>query len=155
MVKDMNETPGKKAPSMAKSVLTALVVSALVGGVAGFGAGFLANPRPASQAPQTREFYLFTDSIPFNSTKVGVPHDIFTPNRILVNKGDTVIIRYYNLEDVPEDHTFTTGDPYAMNFVLHMNQNVTIQFVANTPGIFAYRCTFHQPTMTGYIAVIG
>ncbi len=140
-------------PSFGKLLVVAVVISAVAGGIAGFGAGFLS--RPAAQAPVTREFFLFTDSIPFNSTKVGVPHDIFTPNRILVNKGDTVIIRYYNLEDVPEDHSFTTGDPYAMNYVLHMNQNVTIQFVANTPGIFAYRCTFHQPTMTGYIAILG
>jgi plastocyanin len=150
----MREPPGRNAPSSGRLILTALVVSALVGGIAGFAFGFLA-PRPPGQAPEKREFYLFTDSISFNETRLGVPHDIFSPDRMVVNKGDTVIIHYYNLEDVPENHTFTMTAPYAMNYVLRMNQNVTIQFVVDSPGIFAYRCTLHQPTMTGYIAIIG
>ncbi len=153
LVMKVSAPSGMASPSFGKLLVVAVVISAVVGGIAGFGAGYLS--RPAAQAPQTREFYLFTDSISFNQTRVGVPHDIFSPSRILVNKGDTVVIHYYNLEDVPENHTFTMTDPYAQNYVLRMDQNVTIQFVANTPGIFAYRCTLHQPTMTGYIAILG
>jgi plastocyanin len=155
VVESMNKPPGKGAPSLSRPVLVVILLSALVGGITGFGTGFLSAQRPSAQAPQIREFYLFTDSIPFNQTKVGVSHDIYSPSRFLVNKGDTVIIRYYNLEDLPSNHSFTMEAPYQMNYILHINENATIQFVANTPGIFAYRCIFHQPTMTGYIAIVG
>ena len=39
--------------------------------------------------------------------------------------------------------------------VLGQGQNATITFTASWAGVFPYRCTFHQPTMTGYLVVIG
>lgn len=152
MVVKMSAPSGPASSSFGR-LLVVVAISAFVGGVAGFGAGYLG--KPAAPAPVTREFFLFTDSMTFNETKVGVSHDIFNPNRIIVNRGDAVLIHYYNLEDQPEDHTFTMEAPYEMNYVVHMNERVNITFVASTPGIFAYRCTYHQPTMTGYLVVLG
>jgi len=150
---DMAETTGKTAGSVGRTLLIAIVVSALVGAGAGFTAGFLANPRSA-QAPQAREFWVFSIVLPFNDTMVGVPHDYFAPDRITVNKGDTVTIHFVNTEEEPEPHTFTMADPYAVNKDLNAGESATFTFVASVAGIFPYRCTYHQPTMTGYLIVL-
>ena len=52
-------------------------------------------------------------------------------------------------------HTFTMEAPYAMNHVVPYNSTVTFSFVASTAGIFPYRCVYHQPTMTGWLVVLG
>ena len=64
--------------------------SAIIGAGAGFSAGYLANAKPAKQAPQAREFWVFSVVLPFNGTA----------------------------------------------------------------GIFPYLCTYHQPTMTGWLVVL-
>lgn len=153
----MAET-GSAAPSdVVRLLLISIVVSALVGGTA----GYVFAPKtvtgtapPSTYVPQTREFYLFSDTLAFNESALGVPHDTFHPDNMLVFKGDTVLIRYFNAEDVPEDHTFTMDAPYAMNYIVHQNQEVNITFTANTAGIFRYYCVYHEPTMYGYLSVL-
>ncbi len=142
----------EKAPSMGRMLLIAIVASALVGAGTGFAAGFLARPQPT---PQVREFWVFSVVLPFNDTMVGLSHDYFAPDRIIVNKGDTVTIHFYNTEDEPERHTFTMDAPYAVNKDLAMAEKQDITFVASVAGTFAYRCTYHQPTMTGWLVVLG
>ena len=138
---------------MGRVLLIAVVASALVGAGTGFAAGFLARPQ---QAPQVREFWVFTVVLPFNDSMPGFPsHDYFAPDRMTVNKGDTVKIHFFNTEETPEDHTFTMDAPYTMNHILPSNQTTEFDFVANTPGIFPYRCIYHQPTMTGWLVVLG
>ncbi len=149
------------------------VISVIAGALTGYGLGVTAR----YQAPQIREFYLFNGSLPFNETVFGIPHDTFTPDRIIVNRGDTVLIHYVNVEDIPERHSFTMDrTPYSFNYVLYrgprvtvqnatvsnqqnvilsQGENVTITFRADLPGVFQYYCIFHLPTMTGYISVIG
>ena len=148
----MAEPTGKSFPSVGRMLLIGIVVAALIGAGTGFLAGSLAKSRPAAQA---REFYVFSTVLPFNDTMVGVPHDYFAPDRITVWQGDTVTIHFYNTEDEPERHTFTMQAPYALNKDLAMNEHVDITFVANTVGSFAYTCTYHLPTMTGYLIVLG
>ncbi len=157
------------ASSIRKTTLVTIIVAGLLGAAAGLSANILFAPHPESVAPQTRDFYLFTSIIPFNETTVGVPHDIFTPDRITVNQGDTVVIHYYNLEDQPEDHTFTLQAPFwtqsgvtfqgapwnSGNIIVHQNQRVNITFTASQGGVFRYWCTYHQPTMTGYLVVLS
>ena len=148
----MAEPTGKSLPSVGRMLLIGIVVAALIGAGTGFLAGTLAKSRPAAQA---REFYVFSTVLPFNDTMVGVPHDYFAPDRITVWQGDTVTIHFYNTEDEPERHTFTMQAPYTVNKDLAMNERVDITFVANTVGSFAYTCTYHLPTMTGYLVVLG
>ena len=148
----MAEPTGKSFPSVGRMLLIGIVVAALIGAGTGFLAGTLAKSRPAAQA---REFYVFSTVLPFNDTMVGVPHDYFAPDRITVWQGDTVTIHFYNTEDEPERHTFTMQAPYTVNKDLAMNERVDITFVANTVGSFAYTCTYHLPTMTGYLIVLG
>lgn len=147
----MAEAMGSKSPSVGRFVVIAIVVSALVGLGTGYFAASLAN----SKAPQAREFWVFSVVLPFNDTLVGLPHDYFAPDRIVVNKGDTVTIHFYNTEDEPERHTFTMAAPYAVNKDIDFGENADITFVANVAGVFAFTCTYHQPSMTGYLVVLG
>ncbi len=64
-------------------------------------------------------------------------------------------VHFFNTEEEPEDHTFTMEAPYAMNHVLPYRNTTIFSFVASSPGIYAHRYTYHQPTMTGWLVVLG
>jgi len=151
--------PERSSFSVGRTLVIAIVVAALVGAVAGYAAGYLSRAPPSPprtlQPAQAREFWVFTVVLPFNDSTPGFPsHDYFAPDRMTVNLGDNVTIHFFNTEAEPEDHTFTMDAPYAMNHVLPYGNTTTFSFVANTPGIFAYRCEYHQPTMTGWLVVL-
>jgi len=137
--------------SMKKILIATALVSIAAGSLAGYGLGYAAQ----YQAPTTRVFYLFNSSLPFNETVFGLPHDTFSPDRMTVNRGDTIVIHYINIEDSRERHSYTMDAPYSVNDIVDQGKNVTITFNANLPGVFRYYCVFHQPTMTGYIAILG
>ncbi len=156
----MKETVTKTGWSTRNVLVVAIVLAVILGGTTGFAtAYFVRGPLPA---PQDRTFYLFTTVLGFNDTQAGIvfgtsiPHDYFAPDRITVNRGDNIVIRYYNTEDEPEDHTFTmTYSKYNFDSTLHFQQVMNFNFTADTPGVFTYRCTLHEPTMTGYLVVLG
>jgi len=106
---------------------------------------------------QKKEFWLFSSTIPeFNETKMGMPHDVFSQSTITVNKGDNVIIHFFNTEPAGGDpHSFTIyGKPYDTNVVIKPGENQTVSFNATKIGVFPYECTFHQPTMRGQLIVL-
>jgi len=166
--------------STGKLLLAAGVIAIVSGASVGLSVGYVIH----YSAPTTREFYLFDGSLPFNDEPrpagFGYPHDIFVPDRITVNKGDSVLIHYVNIEDVAENHNFHMDAPYSFDAIVYANasinsgkgevvntfsrvnqvvleqgQNATITFTASWAGVFPYRCDYHQPTMTGYLVVIG
>lgn len=151
--------PAKAPGGVGRSLALAVVIAALVGGVSGFGAGYLNRPAPSpTPLPQTREIYLLPMELDFNATVAGIPHYVFVPDLIQVNKGDTVTIHFYDTTD--EGHTFTMGAPYATDVVLGPATATAVErrditFVATTPGTFLYHCRFHSPTMAGYLVVVG
>ena len=154
----MVQSQTKSQWSAKKTLLVAVLVSAILGSATGFSAGYLARPAPPAT---NREFFVFAGTASFNDTLLSqtfnqdLPHDIFLPDQIVVNKGDSVTIHFYNTEDEPENHTFTMGAPYAVDRDLAMQQKADITFVANNAGLFKYVCTYHLPTMTGYLVVLG
>jgi plastocyanin len=148
--------PESRPPfSVGRLLVISVLVSALVGGVTGFGVGLLAHPSPT---PQLREFYVFENELPFNASLAGIPHYVFVSDRIVVNKGDTVKIHFFDITD--ENHTFTMSAPYATDAVLGAATNTSIPsmqitFVASVAGLFPYHCRFHSPTMAGTLVVLG
>lgn len=81
--------------------------------------------------------------------------DVFTLTNIIVHKGDTVTIHFYNTADEPEDrHTFTMQSPYKMNYDLAGGQSKTFSFKANTVGGFTYYCNYDLPSMIGHLEVL-
>src|SRR5207245_10789998 len=101
--------------SSRNTVIAAVLLSALVGGVTGFSAGYLSRAGPTAQ---TRDFYLFGVDQSFNSTLAsGLGGDYaFSSSVINVNRGDTLVVRFYNPTDA--NHTFTVGSPYENKVVL-------------------------------------
>ncbi len=150
------EGSGMAPPSAGKMIGVAFVIAIVFGAIAGFSAGYLARPGytpPPPPTPQHREFWVFTVVLPFNDSRTDVPHDYFAPDKLIVNLNDNVTIHYYNTEEEPENHTFTIGAPYNINVILPYNTTTTFSFDASWAGMFPYLCTYHQPTMTGYLIV--
>ena len=101
------------------------------------------------------EYYIFTQELNANESKVGEPIAIFTLTNIIVHKGDTVTIHFYNTADEPEDkHTFTMQSPYKMDYDLAGGQNKTFSFKADAVGGFTYYCRYDLPSMIGHLEVL-
>jgi heme/copper-type cytochrome/quinol oxidase subunit 2 len=67
----------------------------------------------------------------------------FTPNKIEVNKGDLVRLHFITANDnvsLYNGHGFGI-DRYNINTFLVKGTNQTLQFVADKPGTFTFRCT--------------
>ncbi len=128
------------------------VVALLIAGVA-LALPFVSSSRAPSQPSETKEFVVVNSEVEFNETAVGIVHDTFTPNQIVVNQGDKVIIHFYNTEE-KEHHTFTIGAPYNINVDLAGGQKQDITFTASYPGVFRFFCTYHLPTMVGELIVL-
>ena len=155
----MTTTVANPAWSARNILIVSTVLSLVVGGAAGYAAASLG--REALPAPASKTVYLFTTVLGFNETQASIafgrdiPHDYFAPDRITVNRGDRISIIYYNTEDTPENHTFTmTYGSYSFNSILQYQQVRSFNFTADTPGVFTYICTLHQPTMTGSLVVL-
>jgi len=113
----------------------------------------------STQSPQTQEIHLFTQVDENIDEEIfGIPPDQFNLGQIVVNKGDKVRINFFNLEPVEtqEHHTFTIEDsPYQMDYDINAGESTLIEFDATKAGVFNYICTFHEPTMTGQLVVLG
>ena len=55
--------------------------------------------------PKQNEYYIFTQELEANETKLGVPVAAFTLTNIIVHKGDTVTIHFYNTADEARDRS--------------------------------------------------
>ena len=101
------------------------------------------------------EYYIFTQELNANESKLGVPVAVFTLTNIIVHKGDNVTIHFYNTgEDVDDRHSFTMQSPYKMNHDLAGGENRTFSFKTDIVGGFTYYCIYDLPSMTGHLEVL-
>ena len=142
-------------------LIASVLISAIVGSVAGFGTNYLTRSSPA---PETKDFYLFARDLSFNTTASGLTSNYaYSSNYIVVNKGDTLIVHFINPTD--EHHSFTIGDPYAHNATVQaapvdssgdfIAQSTTITIATSQVGTFPFHCVFHSPQMRGSLIVQG
>jgi plastocyanin len=112
----------------------------------------------SSVAPPTnRTFYLENLEIEtINTTKFGIPSDVFSLTQIAARQGDTVTINFYNLQKPgTSKHSFIIHDgSYNIDRELDPQQNTTITFKATQAGVFQYFCKYHPPSMTGQLIVL-
>jgi plastocyanin len=137
------------------TIIAAVLLSIAVAGVTGLGVTYALHPAPA---PQTRNFYMFAVDQGFPAANTtGLKADYgFSAMTMTVNRGDTLIIHFYNPTD--QAHSFTMGSPYTEDVVLPAMTNTKIStanttIIANTAGIFHYTCDFHGPSMAGDLIV--
>ena len=144
---------GKNSWSAQRVLIVTAIISVVTGALAGYGLGYAAQ----YQGPTTREYFLFNSSVDLNETLYPFIHDTFFPDHLTANRGDTIVIHYINTESRPagDRHSFTMLSPYSINRVVEPGSNANITFTENLPGIFRYWCTFHEPTMRGYLTVLG
>lgn len=141
------------------AIMVGISVAAIIIALIAIAMPLINSSQPNNQqrySGHTREFWLFNSDIPdFNETKMGMPHDVYSMPTIAVFKDDTVVIHFFNTEEIGGDnHSFTIFDkPYNINVVVTPSENRTITFDANATGTFSYYCTFHQPTMRGQLIV--
>jgi len=83
-------------------------------------------------------------------------YDKFFPQTIIVQKGDSVKLVIMNTDEV--DHGFAI-DAYGINKPIKSLETVTIEFVADKPGIFEFYCSIPcgegHSEMTGQLIVLS
>lgn len=111
---------------------------------------------PSMSTPGEKTFYVFTSELEgLDEDKLKIPGDTFDVKTLVVNKGDTVNVNFYNIDDAKtERHSFTVGDPYKVNIDLGFSENGNATFTADKTGVFTYYCTYHLPVMTGQLVVL-
>jgi plastocyanin len=144
---------------MASSAVSyaAIGMAAAAIAIAGAALAFLQAPgAPVQTEPERREFHLFSMVNPDISEELGIPPDLFNMSEMTVNKGDTVVIHFYNLEpeETEEKHSFTMFGQYETHNDVDASESKTIEFVASESGIFEYQCVYHLPTMRGQLVVL-
>ena len=111
-------------------------------------------------ATSNKTFYVFTAEVEgLNETAARVAGDIYTLPIIVVNRGDSVTVHFYNTEPTEEEaverHSFTIdAQPYSVNIDIAPGESGNATFTADQEGIFPYYCIYHLPTMTGQLVVL-
>jgi plastocyanin len=111
-------------------------------------------------ASSNKTFYVFSAEVDgVNETAAGVAGDIFTLPIIVVNRGDSVTVHFYNTEpreeETVERHSFTIdAQPYSVDIDIAPGESGNATFTADQEGIFPIYCIYHLPTMVGQLVVL-
>jgi plastocyanin len=123
----------------------------------------------ASALAETREFLAVTGEwswkanpkeAPVTDRDRGAVKEIerytFDPSFIVVNRGDTVILKIHALKG--DKHIVTIPDFKVPETIIMRGEEKSIRFVANKAGVFEFKCTNHvdshkEGPMVGYIYV--
>jgi plastocyanin len=111
---------------------------------------------PSLSTPGEKAFYVFTSEIEgVDEEKLKVAGDAFSVNTLVANKGDKVTVHFYNIDPVKEErHSFTVGDPYAVNIDVGFAESGNATFTADNVGVFPFYCKYHLPVMEGQLVVL-
>jgi nitrous oxide reductase len=111
---------------------------------------------PSLSTVRVKEFYIFTSEIEgVDEGKLKVAGDVFSVNTLVANKGDKVTVHFYNVDPVKEErHSFTVGDPYAVNIDLGFAESGNATFTADNVGVFPFYCKYHPPVMEGQFVIL-
>jgi FtsP/CotA-like multicopper oxidase with cupredoxin domain len=110
-------------------------------------------------ASSNKTFYVFSVEVEgVNETAARVAGDIYSLPEIVVNRGDSVTVHFYNTEpkeEAVERHSFTIdAQPYSVNIDIAPGESGNATFTADQEGIFPIYCIYHLPTMTGQLVVL-
>ena len=111
-------------------------------------------------ASSNKTFYVFSVEVEgVKETAARVAGDIYSLPEIVVNRGDSVTVHFYNTEptevETVERHAFTIdAQPYNVNIDIAPGELGNATFTADQEGIFPIYCIYHLPTMTGQLVVL-
>jgi|GEM_PF-285616 plastocyanin len=111
---------------------------------------------PSMSIPGEKTFYVFTAEVEgVDEEKLRIAGDSFDDKTLVVNEGDKVNIKFYNVDEVQtERHSFTIGDPYKVDIDVGFAENGNATFTAEQAGVFTFYCKYHLPVMTGQLVVL-
>ena len=111
---------------------------------------------PSMSTPGEKTFYVFTAEVEnVDEDKLKIAGDSFDVKTLVVNQGDKVTVKFYNVDDVQtERHSFTIGNPYKVDIDVGFGGNGNATFTADHTGVFTYYCKYHLPVMTGQLVVL-
>jgi plastocyanin len=111
---------------------------------------------PSMSTPGEKTFYIFTAEVEnVDENKLKIAGDSFDVKTLVINKGDKVTVKFYNVDEVQtERHSFTIGDPYKVDIDVGFAGNGETTFTADHTGVFTYYCKYHMPVMTGQLVVL-
>ena len=109
-------------------------------------------------ASTNKTFYVFSAEVEgLDEATTGIPGDIYTLPVIVVNRGDSVTINFYNTEGETEEerHSFTIdAQPYSVDIDIAAGESGNASLTADQEGIFPYYSKYHLPTMVGQLVVL-
>jgi plastocyanin len=109
-------------------------------------------------ASNNKTFYVFSAEVEgLDQATARIDRDIFTPPIIVVNRGDSVTVNFYNTEQETEErHSFTIdAQPYSVDIDIAGGESGNATFTADDQeGVFPYYCKYHLPTMVGQLVVL-
>jgi plastocyanin len=110
-------------------------------------------------ASSNKTFYVFSAEVAgLDGATARILGDIFTPPIIVVNRGDSVTVNFYNTEQETEErHSFTIdAQPFSVDIDIAGGEsgNATFTVATDQEGIFPYYCKYHLPTMVGQLVVL-
>ena len=109
-------------------------------------------------ASNNKTFYVFSAEVEgLDQATTRIEGDIFTPPIIVVNRGDSVTVNFYNTEQATEErHSFTIdAQPYSVDIDIAGGESGNATFTADDQeGVFPYYCKYHLPTMVGQLVVL-
>ena len=102
---------------------------------------------PSMSTPGEKTFYVFTAEVEnVDENKLKIAGDSFDVKTLVVNKGDKVTVKFYNVDEVQtERHSFTIGDPYKVDIDVGFAENGNATFTADQTGVFTYYCKYLCP----------
>jgi plastocyanin len=119
----------------------------------------ITTPQSIMPTSTNKTFYIFSAEVAgLDGATARIPGDIFTPPIIVVNRGDSVTVNFYNTEvETEERHSFTIdAQPYSVDIDIAGGEsgNATFTVATDQEGIFPYYCKYHLPTMVGQLVVL-
>src|ERR671915_2022332 len=118
----------------------------------------ITTTQPIMPVSSNKTFYVFSAEVEgLDEATARILGDIFTPPIIVVNRGDSVTVNFYNTEQETEErHSFTIdAQPYSVDIDIAGGESGNATFTtADQEGIFPYYCKYHLPTMVGQLVVL-
>src|ERR687892_2338814 len=119
----------------------------------------ITTTQPIMPVSSNKTFYVFSAEVAgLDGATPRILGDIFTPPIIVVNRGDSVTVNFYNTEQETEErHSFTIdAQPYSVDIDIAGGEsgNATFTVATDQEGIFPYYCKYHLPTMVGQLVVL-
>ena len=112
----------------------------------------VAGPIP-SLTRRVKTFHIFTSEIE-GKEKLKLENSFYI-NSLAVEKGDKVIVNFYDLNPVRhERHSFTIGDPYKIDIDIAFSENGNVTLTANNQLTEQYYSKKHQPLLDGHVLAL-